>query len=66
VAILANRNVTQKEAEEKIKYKILYIQMQKMWKMECKITPKITGVTVSNKSFKEKFGTCTRKTYKQL
>jgi hypothetical protein len=50
VAIPANRNVTQKEAEEE--KKVSCIQMQQMWNTECMITPKITGATISNKSLK--------------
>ena len=32
VAIPADRNVVQKEAEEKLKYKSLGIEIQRMWK----------------------------------
>jgi len=37
MAILADRNVTQKEAENKPKYEILCIEIQRMWNMKCMI-----------------------------
>ena len=46
MAIPAKRNITLKEAEEKIKCKCSCNQMQQMWNMECMITPVITGATV--------------------
>jgi phage head maturation protease len=46
VSIPANRNITQKEAEEKIKYKRSCNQVQQIWNIECMITPVITGATV--------------------
>ena len=45
VAIPADRNVVQKEAEEKLKYKSLCIEIQRMWKVECAIVPLIIGAT---------------------
>jgi len=45
VAIPANRNVVQKEAKKKLKYKSLCIVMQRMWNLKCKILPVKTGVT---------------------
>jgi hypothetical protein len=45
VAIPADRNVTQKEAEEKPKYKNLCIEIQSMWNMKCITTPIIIGAT---------------------
>jgi hypothetical protein len=42
VAIPADRNVTQKEAEKK-KYKSLCIEVQQMWNMKSVIIPVITG-----------------------
>jgi hypothetical protein len=44
VAIPANRNVVQKEAEKKLKYKRLCIEIQRMWNLKCTIMPVITGV----------------------
>jgi hypothetical protein len=45
VAIPADRNVVQKEAEKKLKYKSLCTEIQRMWKLKCKIIPVITGDT---------------------
>ena len=45
MAIPADRNVTHKEAEEKIKYKSLCIEIQRMWNMKCTIILVITGAT---------------------
>jgi hypothetical protein len=44
VAIPADRNVTQKEAE-KLKYKSLCIETQRMWNMKCVYIPAVTGAT---------------------
>jgi hypothetical protein len=45
VAIPADRNVVQKEAEKKFKYKSLCIKMQRMWNLKCMIVPIIIGAT---------------------
>jgi hypothetical protein len=45
MAIPADRNVIQKEAEKKLKYKSLCKEIQRMWNMECVITPVVTGST---------------------
>jgi hypothetical protein len=45
VAIPADRNVVQKEAEKKLKYKSLGIEIQRMWNLKCTIIPAIIGVT---------------------
>ena len=45
VAIPADRNVVQKEAENKLKYNSLCIQMQRMWNLKCTIVPVIIGAT---------------------
>ena len=45
VAKLADRNIVQKEAEMKLKYKTLYIKLQRMWNLKCKIIQVIIGAT---------------------
>jgi len=45
VAIPADRNVVQKEAEKKVKYKNLYIEIERMWNLKCTIVPVIIGAT---------------------
>jgi len=45
VAIPADRNVVQKKAENKLKYKSLCIEIQRMWNLKCTIIPVITGAT---------------------
>ena len=45
VAIPTDRNVVQKEAEKKLKYKRLCIEIQRMWNLKCTIIPKIIGAT---------------------
>src|SRR5215510_4766640 len=45
VAIPADRNVVQKEAEKKLKYKSLCIEIQQMWNLKCTIIPVIIGAT---------------------
>ena len=45
VAIPADRNVVQKEAEEKLKYKSLCIEIQRMWNLKCMFVPVIIGAT---------------------
>jgi len=54
VAIPADRNSVQKEAEKKLKYKSLYTEIQRMWNLKCTIIP--TGAT----------GTVTRSLRKNL
>jgi hypothetical protein len=63
VAIPADRNVVQKEAEKRLKYKNLCIGIQRMWNLKCTIIPVITGATGI---VKEKFGSCTRKTFNRF
>ena len=45
VAIPADRNVVQKEAEKNLKYKSLCIEIQRMWNLKCTIVPVIIGAT---------------------
>ena len=45
VAIPADRNAVQKEAEKKLKYKSLCIEIQRMWNLKCTIIPVIIGAT---------------------
>jgi hypothetical protein len=45
VAIPADRNVTHKETEKKLKYKSLCVEIQRMWNMKCMIILVITGAT---------------------
>ena len=45
VAIRADRNVVQKEAEKKLKYGSLCIEVQRMWNLKCSIIPAIIGAT---------------------
>ena len=43
VAIPADRNVVQKDAEKKLKYKSLCIEIQQMWSLKYMIIPVIIG-----------------------
>jgi hypothetical protein len=45
VAIPADRNVVQTEAEKKLKHKSLCIEIQRMWNLKCTIIPVIIGAT---------------------
>ena len=45
VAIPTDRNVVQKEAEKKLKYKSLCIEIQRMWNLKCTIIPVIIAAT---------------------
>ena len=45
VAIPADRNVVQKEAEKKLKYPSLCIEIQRMWNLKCTIVPVVIGAT---------------------
>ena len=54
VAIPADRNVVQKEAEIKLKYKSLGIEVERMWNLKCTIIPVIIGATgIVTRSLKE-------------
>ena len=45
MAIPADRNVLQKEAEKKLKYKSLCTEIQLMWNMKCVNISVVTGAT---------------------
>ena len=45
MAIPADRNFVQNEAEKKLKYKSLCIAIQRMWNLKCTIVPVIIGAT---------------------
>ena len=45
IIIPADRNVVQKEAEKKLKYKSLCIQIKRMWNLKCMIIAIIIGAT---------------------
>jgi hypothetical protein len=45
VAIPSDKNVIQKEAEKKLKYKNLSVEIQRMWNMKCFVIPVIIGTT---------------------
>jgi hypothetical protein len=45
VAIPGDSNVTKKKAVKILKYKNLIIEFQRMWNVEAKVIPVITGIT---------------------
>ena len=45
MAIPADRNVVQMEAEKKLKCNSLCIEMQRMWNLKCTVVSAIIGVT---------------------
>jgi hypothetical protein len=52
VAIPADRNFVQKEAEKRLTFKSLVIEIQRMWNLKCTIIPVMTGTTgIVTKSF---------------
>jgi len=54
VAIPADRNVVQKEAGKKLKYKSLCIEILQMWNLKCAIIPIINGATgIVTRSFRK-------------
>jgi hypothetical protein len=66
VALPSDRNVIQKEYDEKLKYKNLSIEIQRMWNMKHFFTRVITGATgIVTKGLKES-GNITRKAFHRL
>jgi hypothetical protein len=60
VVISSDKNAIQKEAENKLKYKNLSIEIQRMWNMECFIMPVIIGATgIVSKSLQKYLETIT-------
>jgi adenylate cyclase len=58
VAIPADRNRVQNEAEKKLKYRSLCIEMQRMWNLKCTIVPVTIGATgIVTRSLKKNFET---------
>jgi len=56
VAIPADRNYVQKEAENKLKYKCLCTAIERMRNLKCTIVPVIIGVTgIVTRSLRENF-----------
>ena len=56
VAIPADRNVVQKDAEKKLKYKSLCIEIQRMWNLKCTIMPAKIGATgIVTRSLRKNF-----------
>jgi len=56
VAIPADRNIVQKEAEKKLKYMSLCIEIQRMWNLKCTIVPVIIGATgIVTRSLRKNF-----------
>ena len=45
MAVPADRNILQKEAEKKFKYKSLCIEIQRTWNLKCTTIPVIIGAT---------------------
>jgi hypothetical protein len=45
IAIPSDKNVIQKKAEKKLKYKNISIEIQRMWNMKCFVMPVIIGAT---------------------
>ena len=51
MAVPADRNAVQKEAEKKLKYESLCVEIQRMWNLKCTFIPVIieaTGIVTRN------------------
>ena len=59
---LRDRNVIKKEAEKILKYKVLTIEIQRMWNVKTKVIPVIIGATGTiSKSFRKYVSNIPRK-----
>jgi hypothetical protein len=62
VAIPADRNVVQSEAENRLKYKSLGAEVQRMWNLKCTIIPVTIGATgIATKSVRKNLEAIQRK-----
>ena len=62
MAVPADRNVVQKEAEKKLKYKSVGIEIKRMWNLKCKIIPVQIGATgIVTRSLRKNLQTITGK-----
>jgi hypothetical protein len=62
VAIPADRNIIEMEAENTLKYQSLCIEIQSMWNMKCMIMPVVIGATrIVTKYLKTNLETILRK-----
>jgi hypothetical protein len=67
VAIPAGRNVVQKEAAKKLKYKSFCIVVQRMPNINCTVLPVIIGATgMVTKGLKKNFKSGTRNTFNRF
>ena len=62
VTIPADRNIVQMEAEKKLKYKRLCIEIQRMWNLKCTIVPvKIEATGIVTRSLRKNLEAVTGK-----
>jgi hypothetical protein len=66
VAIPSDRNAIQKEAENKLKYKNVSIEMERMWNMKCFVIPVIIGATGTVSKGLRKSGNNSRTTFSKF
>jgi hypothetical protein len=67
VSIPTDRNVVQKEAEKKLKYESLYVDIQRMWNLKCMIILVINEATgIVTRGLRKKFVSYNRKTFSRL